>query len=140
MLNVLSSRLLLRPCDFDVSVRFYEETLGLTRSREFGTPPHRGIVFFLGGAELELSETPGAAAQEAGVEGVRLWLRVPDAHAACDAVAARGATVQAAPTMQPWGLLEGRISDPDGLELVIVEVPADHPLRRDPRSVREAGQ
>jgi hypothetical protein len=26
------------------------------------------------------------------------------------------------------------IEDPDGVRLVLVEVPADHPLRRDPRS------
>jgi hypothetical protein len=26
------------------------------------------------------------------------------------------------------------IEDPDGIRIVLVEVPADHPLRRDPRS------
>jgi hypothetical protein len=26
------------------------------------------------------------------------------------------------------------IQDPDGIQIVLVEVPADHPLRRDPRS------
>ena len=30
----------------------------------------------------------------------------------------------------PWGLIEGWIEDPDGLELRLVEVPPDHPLRR----------
>jgi hypothetical protein len=28
------------------------------------------------------------------------------------------------------------IEDPDGVRIVLVEVPADHPLRRDPRSPR----
>ena len=32
------------------------------------------------------------------------------------------------------GLLEMWIEDPDGIRIVLVEVPADHPLRRDPRS------
>jgi hypothetical protein len=27
-----------------------------------------------------------------------------------------------------------RIEDPDGIRIVLVEVPAGHPLRRDPRS------
>jgi hypothetical protein len=35
---------------------------------------------------------------------------------------------------EPWGLIEMWIEDPDGIRIVIVEVPADHPLRRDPRS------
>jgi len=32
------------------------------------------------------------------------------------------------------GLIEMRAEDPDGLRIILVEVPADHPLRRDPRS------
>ena len=32
-----------------------------------------------------------------------------------------------------WGLAEVRIEDPDRVPIVLVEVPADHPLRRDPR-------
>src|SRR6266545_3560010 len=34
---------------------------------------------------------------------------------------------------EPWGLVEMWIEDPDGVPIVFVEVPADHPLRRDPR-------
>ena len=38
------------------------------------------------------------------------------------------------PATEPWGLTEMWIQDPDGIQIVLVEVPADHPLRRDPRS------
>ena len=31
---------------------------------------------------------------------------------------------------KPWGLREMQIRDPDGLRIVIVEVPETHPLRR----------
>ncbi|MDQ3965652.1 MAG: VOC family protein, partial [Actinomycetota bacterium] len=31
---------------------------------------------------------------------------------------------------KPWGLREMWVKDPDGVRLVIVQVPADHPLRR----------
>ena len=34
------------------------------------------------------------------------------------------------PTGKPWGLREMQIRDPDGLSIVIVEVPETHPLRR----------
>ena len=33
------------------------------------------------------------------------------------------------PTDKPWGLREMQIRDPDGLKIVIVEVPEAHPLR-----------
>jgi hypothetical protein len=36
---------------------------------------------------------------------------------------------------KPWGLVELRVADPDGLTLIFVEVPSDHPLRRDHRSL-----
>ncbi|HEU0127753.1 MAG TPA: VOC family protein, partial [Pseudonocardiaceae bacterium] len=34
---------------------------------------------------------------------------------------------------EPWGLHEMWITDPDGLRLVLVEIPPDHPLRSDQR-------
>ena len=37
------------------------------------------------------------------------------------------------PAAEPWGLTEMWIEDPDGVRIVLVEVPADHPLRRGPR-------
>lgn len=124
-MHVLSSRILIRPTDFDASVRFYELGIGLVRYREWGEPPHRGVVFFLGGGFLELGEGSGTAAR-----GVRLWLQVTDADSACRAARNRGVAVTADPQRKPWGLIEASVVDPDGLELVIVEVPEDHPLRR----------
>jgi hypothetical protein len=39
------------------------------------------------------------------------------------------------PRREPWGLIEMWIADPDGVHIVLVEVPEDHPLRRDSRGV-----
>jgi hypothetical protein len=39
------------------------------------------------------------------------------------------------PATEPWGLTEMWIEDPDGIRIVLVEFPTDHPLRRDQRSV-----
>ena len=47
-MDVLSSRLLLRPSDPDRSHRFYRDTLGLAIHRQFGSPQAPGLVFFLG--------------------------------------------------------------------------------------------
>ena len=49
-------------------------------------------------------------------------------------LAAAGVPVVREPAAEPWGLIEMWIEDPDGIRIVLVEVPADHPLRRDPRS------
>jgi hypothetical protein len=36
---------------------------------------------------------------------------------------------------EPWGLRECWIADPDGRAIVLVEVPPDHPIRKDLRSM-----
>ncbi len=131
-MHVLQSRVLLRPADFDRSVAFYETSLGLVRYREWGSPPHRGVVYFLGGGYLELSETSHAAPPL--VADVRLWLQVADIGEVHAELQSAGVAVEAPPRRMPWGLLEMSVVDPDGLELVVIETPDDHPLRRDVRT------
>ncbi|MEW2087357.1 VOC family protein [Streptomyces sp. NPDC005283] len=127
MVHVLSSRILLRPSDPERSRRFYGETLALPVYREFGTGPERGTVYFLGGGYLEVS---GRAA--APSPGVRLWLQVADVTAVYEELSGRGVEVLRPPRREPWGLIEMWIADPDGHRIVLVEVPADHPLRYRP--------
>jgi catechol 2,3-dioxygenase-like lactoylglutathione lyase family enzyme len=126
--EVLSSRVLLRPGDFERSRRFYADTLGLRTYREYGSGDGRGVVFFLGGGFLELS----GSGPPAGAGSLGLWLQVPDLAATEAALAARGVEITQGARRMPWGLLELWARDPDGLKLVFVEVPEDHPLRRRP--------
>lgn len=128
MVHVLGSRLLLRPTDPERSRVFYGEQLGLAVYREFGTGPERGTVYFLGGGFLEVSGRSEAPSPPA----VRLWLQVADVAAAHDELRARGVEITRPPVREPWGLLEMWIADPDGTPIVLVEVPADHPLRYRP--------
>jgi len=128
--EILSSRILLRPADLGRSQHFYRDVLGLAVYREFGSPADPGVVFFLGPGFLEVSgHSAGAAAST-----VRLWLQVRDLNAEHQRLAAAGARILREPVTEPWGLAEMWIEDPDGVRVVLVEVPADHPLRRDPRS------
>lgn len=128
-MQVLASRVLLQPADFSTAVDFYERALGLVRYREWGHAPHRGVVYFLGGGFLELTERAAGAAHEPP-RGVRLWLQVADAQAARDELAAAGVAIAEEPERKPWGLVEFTVHDPDGLPLVVIETPIDHPLRR----------
>ena len=128
MVHVLSSRTLLRPSDPERSRRFYGEQLGLAVHREFGTGPDRGTVYFLGGGFLEVSGRSDAPPSPA----VRLWLQVEDADAAHEELRAKGVEIVRPPVREPWGLIETWIEDPDGTRIVLVEVPADHPLRYRP--------
>lgn len=128
-MDVLSSRILLRPADLDRSRRFYRDVLGLAVYREFGPVGNPAVVFFLGQGLLELS---GRAPGPAGA-AVRIWLQVRDVRAEHGRLAAAGVRIVREPVTEPWGLVEMWIEDPDGIPIVIVEVPADHPLRRDTR-------
>ncbi|MCC9707662.1 VOC family protein [Streptomyces sp. MNU76] len=128
MIHVLSSRTLLRPTDPERSRVFYGEQLGLPVYREFGTGEHRGVVYFLGGGFLEVagrSPTPPSPA-------LKLWLQVADVTAAHTELLAAGVEVRREPVKEPWGLIEMWIADPDGTEIVLVEIPVDHPLRYRP--------
>ena len=96
-MEVLASRLLLHPRDHAASRRFYEETLGLGVFREFGTPEHPGVVFFVGGGLLELSGHGDATPTVA----TRLLLQVRDVHAETARLRAAGVPVLDGPERTP---------------------------------------
>ena len=127
-MDVLSSRVLLRPTDPARTRAFYGETLGLAVHREFGPPEHLGVVYFLGGGLLEVS---GEAVEPP--RGLALWLQVRDVAAEQARLAAAGVPIVRSAREEPWGLLEAWVEDPDGVRIVLVEVPPDHPLRLDRR-------
>ncbi|WP_449066378.1 VOC family protein [Planomonospora algeriensis] len=128
-METLSSRILLRPRDPGRSRRFYRDVLGLAVYREFGPAEDPGLVFFLGNGLLEVS----GRAEEPFGRGISLWLQVRDVAAEHDRLREAGVTVLRAPLREPWGLVEMWIEDPDGIRIVLVEIPDDHPLRSDQR-------
>ena len=129
-MDVLSCPILSRPSHLDRSRRFYRDVLGLAVYREFGPPDDPGLVFFLGQGLLEVS---GHATGRPG-SSVMIWIQVRDVHAEHVRLAAAGIPIVRDPVAEPWGLIEMQIEDPDGIRIVLVEVPPGHPLRRDLRS------
>ncbi|MCW2884604.1 MAG: hypothetical protein QOE54_4379 [Streptosporangiaceae bacterium] len=128
-MDVLSSRILVRPIDPERSRHFYRDVLGLAVHREFGPPDDPGLVFYLGSGFLEVS----GRAPDAPGRSLMIWIQVRDVGAEHRRLSAAGVSVLRQPRQEPWGLVEMWIEDPDGIPIVLVEVPAEHPMRRDPR-------
>ena len=125
-MEILSSRTLLISADPAALTAFYRDALGLAIAREYPG----GTVFHAGAGFLEV---PAHLSDDAGPATDILWLQVRDLVAAHRELEARGVPILAAPETKPWGLLEMTAADPDGRKLILVEIPADHPLRRDVR-------
>ena len=130
-IEVLASRFMIHPRDYDRSVAFYREVLGLHPMREFGRGAGRGIVFFVGGGYLELT----GSSTEGPTSFNELWLQVRDVSATERTLRDAGVPIIESAVLKSWGLIEMRAIDPDGLVLIFVEVPEDHPMRRDHRSM-----
>ncbi|WP_024875848.1 VOC family protein [Saccharomonospora piscinae] len=125
-MDVLSSRFLLKPSDPAVTTAFYRDVLGLAVYREFPA----GTVFFLGGGLLEIV----GSGEQGRTADVALWLQVRDLDTEVATLRERGVVFDREPRREPWGLDEAWLSDPDGTRIVLVQIPADHPLRVDVRT------
>ncbi len=132
-MDVLASRIILRPRDPAVTQRFYRDDLGLAIAREFGPPDTPAMVFFAGPTMIEISGRAGKAEVGARAE-MAIWLQVRDVRAEVTRLVERGVPILREPRQEFWGLIEAWIADPDGTPIVLVQVPADHPLRRDTRA------
>ncbi|HEV7651465.1 MAG TPA: VOC family protein [Actinophytocola sp.] len=125
-MEFLSSRIIVRPRDPERSLVFYRDTLGLAVYREFPG----GTVFFTGNGLLEVSGHGG----DGPGEGIILWLQVRDIEATTRELRQRNVPIVREAREEPWGLLEMWIADPEGLRIVLVEIPSEHPLRKDRRN------
>ncbi len=128
-MEILASRMLLRPADYARSVSFYRDAIGLAIAREYSG----GTVFYAGQSLIELAGH-GAPAHPGGPFPGALWLQVRDLYATQDELHERGVDVAREARREPWGLYEMHVIDPDGVTLIFVQVPEDHPLRQDTRS------
>ncbi len=119
--------MLLRPRNFSHSLMFYRDQLGLRVYREYGSGGRMtGIVLFCGGGYLEL--TAADSSGDGGVGAMLLWLQVPDVDAEVARLRSLELDVESAET-KSWGLREAWLADPDGVRIVLVEVPEGHPIR-----------
>lgn len=128
-MEILASRVLFRPADYQSSLAFYRDAIGLAIAREYGA----GTVFYAGQSLIELAGHGGQEHGEPPFPGA-LWLQVRDVYATQTELQDRGVPIARAATREPWGLHEMHVTDPDGVTLIFVQVPETHPLRRDTRA------
>jgi len=122
-MEILASRMLIRPVDYQSSLRFYRDQLDLAIARDYGA----GTVFYAGQSLIALAGHGEPSA------GGTMWLQVRDVYATEEELKGRGVEIARQATQEPWGLHEMHVLDPDGVLLIFVQVPENHPLRRDTR-------
>jgi methylmalonyl-CoA/ethylmalonyl-CoA epimerase len=118
-------RIVLTVADFDESVAFYQDVLGLEQLADWSGEDGRVILLDAGHATLELFDERQADSVdriEAGrrVSGpVRLALEVDDLDGARGRLLAGGAEAEAEPVVPPWGGRNARLRAPDGMQLTL---------------------
>jgi catechol 2,3-dioxygenase-like lactoylglutathione lyase family enzyme len=127
-MEILASRMLIRPADYQRSLAFYRDEIGLAVWREYGF----GTVFFAGQGLIELAGH-GRSDDDGGTWPGAIWLQVRDLKATQRELTGRGVPIAREARQEPWGLHEMHVIDPDGVTLIFVQIPPEHPLRRDPR-------
>lgn len=126
-MEILASRMLIRPADYERSLTFYRDSIGLAVWREYGA----GTVFFAGQSLIELAGH--GRGDNGGTFPGAIWLQVRDIYHTQRELSERGVPIAREARQEPWGLHEMHVVDPDGVMLIFVQVPPEHPLRRDTR-------
>ena len=125
---VFELRVALTVRDFERSVKFYCEGLGIEPTAIWNNDGGRALMLEMGNATLELFDERQAEVidgLEAGgrVSGqVRFALQVPDLRSAMERLLAHGATLVHPPVTTPWGDYNVRLQDPDGMQITLFQV------------------
>jgi catechol 2,3-dioxygenase-like lactoylglutathione lyase family enzyme len=132
--GVSELRIVMTVDDFDAAVALYRDTLGMPQLADYSAPTGRVIVVAAGRATIEIAD-PRHAAYVDDVEvgrrvagQIRIALEVADVRQAAAAALDRGAILIAAPTPTPWGSLNSRLDDGNGVQLTLFG-PPDAPRR-----------
>jgi|SRR5688500_6723181 len=125
---ILELRVALSTRDYERSVKFYCDGLGLEPAAIWNNDGGRALILDMGKATLELFDEKQAEVidqLEAGqrISGqIRFALQVPDSKAAMERLLAHGATLIHSPIVTPWGDYNVRLQDPDGIQITLFQV------------------
>jgi methylmalonyl-CoA/ethylmalonyl-CoA epimerase len=126
---VLELRVALTTSDYERSIKFYCDGLGIEPSALWNNDGGRALILDMGKATLELFDETQAAVidqieAEQRISGqIRFALQVPDLKVALEKLLAHGATLVHPPIITPWGDYNVRLQDPDGMQITLFQVP-----------------
>jgi len=125
---ILELRIALTTSDYERSVKFYCDGLGIEPSAIWNNGEGHALVLNMGNATLEIfdeaqAQTIDQLEAEKRISGqIRFALQVPDLKAAMERLLAHGATLVHPPVMTPWGDYNVRLQDPDGMQVTLFQV------------------
>jgi catechol 2,3-dioxygenase-like lactoylglutathione lyase family enzyme len=125
---ILELRVAFTTSDYERSVKFYCEGLGIEPAAIWNNGQGQALVLNMGSATLEIFDEAQAETIdqiEAGkrISGqIRFALQVPDLQAAMERLLAHGATLVHPPVVTPWGDTNVRLQDPDGMQITLFQV------------------
>jgi catechol 2,3-dioxygenase-like lactoylglutathione lyase family enzyme len=126
---VLELRVALTVADFERSIKFYCDGLGIEPAALWNNGLGHALVLELGNATLEIfdenqAETIDQIEAEQRISGqIRFALQVPDLKAAMERLIDHGALLIHPPIITPWGDYNVRLQDPDGMQITLFQVP-----------------
>jgi catechol 2,3-dioxygenase-like lactoylglutathione lyase family enzyme len=126
---ILELRIALTAKDYERSVKFYCEGLGLEPAAIWNNGEGHALMLEMGKATLEVfdeaqAETIDQLEAEKRISGqIRFALQVPDLKIAMERLLAHGATLVHPPVTTPWGDYNVRLQDPDGMQITLFQVP-----------------
>ena len=126
---ILELRVALITSDYERSIKFYCNGLGLEPAQLWNNGQGRALILNMGNATLEIFDEIQAQTIdqiEAGqrISGqIRFALQVPDLKAAMERLLAHGATLVYPPVITPWGDHNVRLQDPDGMQITLFQRP-----------------
>lgn len=123
-MNASELRVLFRVADFDASVRFYQDLLGLERLKSWARDTGCGVILRAGpGRTIELLGAPPGKVQAVDrlPRGVTLWVRVDDVDEWYARLQAAGAPIARELADDPWGTRSFGLDDPDGTRVWLFE-------------------
>jgi catechol 2,3-dioxygenase-like lactoylglutathione lyase family enzyme len=121
-------RIALTTRDYDRSVKFYCDGLGIEPAAIWNNGQGQSLVLNMGNATLEIfdeaqAETIDQIEVGQRISGqIRFALQVPDLKTAMERLLAHGAKLVHPPITTPWGDYNVRLQDPDGMQITLFQI------------------
>lgn len=129
---IIELRVALTTSDYERSVKFYCDGLGLSPAQLWNNGQGRALVLNMGHATLEIfDETQAQTVDQIEAGGrasgqIRFALQVPDLKAAMERLLTHGARLVHPPVITPWGDYNVRLQDPDGMQITLFQALEHH--------------